>query len=54
MTEKELLQNWGNKENDGVKEKNIFKKVYKNTAICLCRRCAKELIKDIDDWSDTK
>ncbi len=37
-----------------VKEKNIFKKVYKNTAICLCRRCAKELIKDIDDWSDTK
>lgn len=37
-----------------LKEKNIFKKVYKNTAICLCKKCAKELIKDIDDWNDTK
>lgn len=37
-----------------VKEKNIFKKAYKNTAICLCRRCAKELIKDIEDWSNIK
>lgn len=35
-----------------VKEKNIFKKVYKNTAICLCRKCAKELVASIKDWSD--
>lgn len=37
-----------------VKDKNIFKKAYKNTAICLCRKCAKELVKDIENWSDTK
>lgn len=36
------------------KDKNIFKKAYQNTAICLCRKCAKELIKDIEDWSDTE
>lgn len=37
-----------------VKDKNIFKKAYQNTAICLCRKCAKELVKDIENWSDTK
>ena len=37
-----------------VKDKNIFKKVYQNTAICLCRKCAKELVKDIENWSDTE
>lgn len=36
-----------------VKEKNIFKKVYQDTAICLCRKCAKELVNDIIDWRDT-
>lgn len=37
-----------------VKERNIFKKVYKNTAICLCRKCAKELVKDIENGRDTE
>lgn len=37
-----------------VKEKNIFKKAYKNTAVCLCKKCAQELVRDIKDWSDTK
>lgn len=32
-----------------VKEKNMFKKVYKNTAICLCRKCAKELINETQE-----
>lgn len=36
------------------KDKNIFKKAYQNTAICLCRKCSKELVKDIESWSDTK
>ena len=35
-----------------VKEKNIFKKAYKNTAICLCKKCAEKLTKEIKDWSD--
>ena len=37
-----------------VKEKNIFRKDYRNTAICLCRKCVTELAKDIKDWSDTE
>ena len=36
------------------KQKSMFIKEYKNTAICLCRKCAKELVKDIENWSDTK
>ena len=30
-----------------VKEKKIFKKAYKNTAICLCRKCALKLGREI-------
>ena len=30
-----------------VKEKNIFKKAYKNTAVCLCKKCAQELVRDM-------
>ncbi len=32
-----------------VKEKKMFKKVYKNTAICLCRKCALKLGREIAD-----
>ena len=28
-----------------VKDKNIFKKAYQNTAICLCRNAPKSLLK---------
>ena len=37
-----------------VKEKNIFKKAYKNTAICLYKKCAEKLTKEIKGWSDTE
>lgn len=37
-----------------VKEKNIFRKAYRNTAICLCRKCAKKLATEIKYWSDTE
>ena len=54
---KEALKNLSDtidkEENPGL-FKNIFKKAYQNTAICLCRKCAKELVKDIENWSDTK
>lgn len=32
-----------------VKEKLMFKKKYKDTAICLCRKCALKLGKEIAD-----
>lgn len=32
-----------------VKEKTMFKKIYKNTAICLCRKCALKLGREIAD-----
>lgn len=32
-----------------VKEKSMFKKAYKDTAICLCRKCALKLGKEIAD-----
>ena len=37
-----------------VKEKNMFKKVYKNTAICLCRKCAMKLCTELADYGITK
>ena len=30
-----------------VKEKNMFKKIYYNTAICLCKDCAEKLYNDL-------
>lgn len=36
------------------REKNIFIKEYQYNGICLCRKCAKELVKDIESWSDTE
>ena len=33
-----------------VKEKNMFKKVYKNTAVCLCRKCAVKLCTELSDY----
>ena len=33
-----------------VKEKNMFKKVYKNTAVCLCRKCAVKLCAELADY----
>jgi hypothetical protein len=30
-----------------VKEKKMFKKTYQNTAICLCRKCALKLAREI-------
>ena len=32
-----------------VLAENMFIKEYKNTAICLCRKCAKELINEIQE-----
>lgn len=32
-----------------VKEKTMFKKAYKDTAICLCRKCALKLGREIAD-----
>lgn len=29
--------------------KNIFKKIYPNTAICLCKKCAIKLAKEINE-----
>lgn len=37
-----------------VKDKNIFKKAYRNTAICLCKKCAKKLVTEIVEWGDTE
>lgn len=31
------------------KEDEIFKRAYKNTAICLCRECALKLAQEITD-----
>lgn len=31
------------------KEDNIFKKVYCDTAICLCRKCALKLAREIEE-----
>ena len=33
-----------------VKAKNMFNKVYKNTAICLCRKCAVKLCAELADY----
>lgn len=33
-----------------VKEKTMFKKAYKNTAICLCRKCAVKLCTELADY----
>ena len=30
-----------------VKEKSMFKKIYQNTAICLCRNCEDKLQKEL-------
>lgn len=46
--------NYYDKKIEKAKEKNIFKKAYKNTAVCLCKKCAQELVRDIKDWSDSK
>ena len=39
-----------------VKENTMFKKIYRNTALCLCKRCTKKLYAEmgekIKDWSD--
>lgn len=32
-----------------VKEETMFKKIYKNTAICLCRKCAVQLLGEIEE-----
>lgn len=32
------------------REKNIFMKEYQYTGICLCRKCAGKLAKEIQDW----
>lgn len=32
-----------------VKEKTMFKRAYKNTVICLCRKCAMRLSREIAD-----
>lgn len=32
-----------------VKEKTMFKKIYQTTAICLCRKCALKLGREIVD-----
>ena len=32
-----------------VKQSTMFIKEYQNTAICLCRKCAKELIEEIQE-----
>ena len=37
-----------------VKEKNMFKKVYKNTAVCLCRKCAVKLCTELADYGIEK
>ena len=33
-----------------VKAKHMFKKVYKNTAICLCSKCALKLYTELADY----
>ena len=33
-----------------VKQSAMFIKEYQNTAICLCRKCAKELINEIQEY----
>lgn len=37
-----------------VKAKHMFKKVYKNTAICLCRKCALKLYTELEDYGIEK
>ena len=37
-----------------VKEKTMFKKVYKNTGICLCQKCALKLHTEIADYGIKK
>ena len=32
------------------REKNIFIKEYQYNGICLCRKCAGKLAKEIQDW----
>lgn len=32
-----------------VRQNTMFIKEYQNTAICLCRKCAKELIEEIQE-----
>ena len=34
--------------------KHMFKKVYKNTAICLCRKCALKLYTELADYGIEK
>lgn len=33
-----------------VKQSTMFIKRYQNTAICLCKKCAINLCKEIDDY----
>lgn len=40
--------------NYAVKEKKSFIKIYQNTAICLCRKCAQDLSNEIKEWSVVK
>ena len=37
-----------------VKEKTMFKKAYRNTAICLCRKCAVKLCTELADYEIAK
>lgn len=37
-----------------VKAKHMFKKVYKNTAICLYRKCALKLYTELADYGIEK
>jgi len=34
------------------RERNIFMKEYQYTGICLCRKCAGKLAKEIQEWRD--
>lgn len=36
------------------REKNIFMKEYQYTGICLCRKCAGKLAKEIKEWRNEK
>lgn len=37
-----------------VKQNKIFIKQYQNTAICLCYKCAKELVEEIQEQYDMR
>ena len=37
-----------------VKRSTMFVKAYNNTAICLCKKCARELQKEISEYLNNK